>query len=311
MAIDKIDTKVQKLLSTQADEQLDDKQWAELTSLMSSSERARKTYIEYMFLHSAIRRISRSSIPADALPKLPLSLTECLEPSLQSEGSPILGFLGEAFQQGKDFFSRSLVFSFLFAIAVPGIVCIALLLYVTIQDNKYSASVAVAPITSLAPPVPVAMVTQTYKCKWSDDNENVSTGFMLTPGQRLQLIEGLAEITFTDGATALIEGPVTFNAITAAQGFLHSGSLVVQVPKGAEGFSISTPAIKLVDWGTEFGAFVEDKQGTAEVHVFQGEVGLSVSGNGRQGKNHSPSTCRKYGPHRTGRPSISSRHTRC
>lgn len=272
--------KLQNLLSLHSDGRLGDEKWVELVSMLWSSEESRKTYVQYMFMQAALHRVAGSAAPPAAArcEAAPLILSEdidCLEQPGGTAGGAMPVLLGNAFNRGVEFFSRSLVFSFIFAIILPSAMCLCLAFYVALQGAKEPAPVVWAPP---APSLPVAEVTGTHHSIWSDADAGVASGTRLVPGRKLSLLKGLAQITFDGGARLLLEGPAMFEAVAADQGYLHVGSAVAQVPKGAEGFSVRTPAITVVDYGTEFGACVEDERGTAELHVFQGEVGLSVGG---------------------------------
>src|SRR5690606_7943302 len=69
----------------------------------------------------------------------------------------------------------------------------------------------------------VARITGTHNCIWSDPQEKISYGSSLFPGQRIELAEGLAEITFDDGATLLLEGPASFTVDSSNKVALLAG----------------------------------------------------------------------------------------
>jgi hypothetical protein len=87
------------------------------------------------------------------------------------------------------------------------------------------------------------------------------------------LREGIAEITFADGAMVHLEGPARFVVQSPGRGVLQFGKLFAQVPARAIGFCVETPALKVVDLGTEFGVQA-DESGAAEVQVIQGLVNV-------------------------------------
>ena len=177
-------------------------------------------------------------------------------------GSPVLGFLGDCIKTGFSFLSRPNVLSILLAVGLP--VLILVVLAIQLPDRPASRQL-------------VATITQTHECVWSKEGQSLPVGSNLYAGEQLRLAKGLVEIVYSQGSTVLLEGPATFNVADGDQGFLHSGSLVAKVGKGAEGFTIQTPAIDVVDLGTEFGVCVDEKQGTAKVEVFQGEVVLQAA----------------------------------
>ncbi len=228
---------------------------ARLEEYICHDEEACRVYMEYTHLYANLRWREMEEPEFREAP--PLGETK-------SSRTPILGFLGDVFQAGTHFFSRGLVISLLLTIGLPGALFLILILQVARQP---------APP---APVMPVATVTQMHECVYGEGSAPLPIGASLFSGQQVRLSEGLVKIVFTDGARVIIEGPSTFETSNRSKGFLHSGSLVANVPKGAEGFTIGTPSATVVDFGTEFGVAVEDVQGTAEVHVFQGEVALKT-----------------------------------
>lgn len=113
----------------------------------------------------------------------------------------------------------------------------------------------------------VAMLSQTLEAKF-DENPHRS-GDTLTPGT-IKLQQGLAQIEFFSGATALIEGAAEIEIISAWEARCVSGRLRVHVPPAAKGFLMHAPGMKLEDLGTEFALNVQS--GSSAVHVFEGEV---------------------------------------
>ncbi|MFN4257862.1 MAG: LamG-like jellyroll fold domain-containing protein [Gemmataceae bacterium] len=129
----------------------------------------------------------------------------------------------------------------------------------------------------LTPPEPtsqaIAVLVQTIDARWADSSAARSAGEPLTPGH-LRLDSGLAMIEFASGASVVLEAPVDFEIISANEAYCHRGRLSAHVPPPASGFRVRGPGLELVDRGTAFGMAVGEA-GTAEVHVFEGEVDLS------------------------------------
>lgn len=127
----------------------------------------------------------------------------------------------------------------------------------------------------------VARITGTHNCIWSNPETAAAYGSPLYAGQKIELAEGLAEVTFADGATLLLEGPATFYVAGSGKVDLHSGRMAAVVPQRARDFHVRTATLDLFDVGTEFG-LVAQESGAAEVHVFNGLVKADVlDGNGQ------------------------------
>lgn len=112
----------------------------------------------------------------------------------------------------------------------------------------------------------VAMLSQTMDAKFTS---TLRSGDTLKPGM-IKLSQGLAQIEFFSGATALIEGSAEIEILSAWEARCLSGRVRVHVPPAAKGFLMHAPGMKLEDLGTEFALNV--KEGISAVHVFEGEV---------------------------------------
>jgi hypothetical protein len=117
---------------------------------------------------------------------------------------------------------------------------------------------------------PIATLAEVKACKWDGGTLPTEAGARLTAG-RLRLAEGVARITFDQGADVTIEGPADLVLVNPQRCVLHAGRLVARVPPPAQGFVVETPTAVLTDHGTEFGVHVKDRQ-TADVQVFDGRV---------------------------------------
>jgi len=118
----------------------------------------------------------------------------------------------------------------------------------------------------------VAMLTQAVDVEWAPGSEPHTVGAALSPGW-LRLKAGLAQIEFNDGARVILEGPAELEVRSRAEAFCRAGRLSAQVPRAAQGFTIASERLTVVDQGTAFG--FEAQGNTAEVHVFEGRVQLA------------------------------------
>ena len=201
--------------------------------------------------------------------------------------SPVLGFLGGVVDYVSG--SRRLMLGLLVGVlTVYGVVRVGGLLVKRFsgQDQVASKDGADAnPHEGVAAPAihpvqAVARLTSAIDCKWDFAPESgaarrglttLPLGEPLYPAQKLDLVAGLAEITFTSGAKAILQAPTRFSVSHALGGDLQLGRLTVKAPGSAKGFSVNTPSGKVVDLGTEFGVKVGEDRAT-HVTVFVGEV---------------------------------------
>lgn len=87
------------------------------------------------------------------------------------------------------------------------------------------------------------------------------------------LKRGLAQIGFPNGTTAILRGPAVFSCRSLENLEIDLGHCSVHAPPGAEGFTLTTPMVNVVDRGTRFALSV-DESGFTEVHVVEGKVDL-------------------------------------
>ncbi len=210
---------------------------------------------------------------------------------------------------------------FLFSYAVSGVlvgiaILISSLVYtsshveVARQESRQPARVVAPESTPETTPDPVwiGWITGVADCHWVDDHDAPAHN-RVALGAKYMLASGLMEITYKTGAKVILQGPCTYEAESAAGGFLSLGKLTARLesrsrlpdgtsrsrlpsgtlptdrdttkshPAGGTYFAVRTPTATVTDLGTEFGVEV-NKEGTAQVVVFVGEVVSTLKENG-------------------------------
>jgi hypothetical protein len=130
----------------------------------------------------------------------------------------------------------------------------------------------------------VAVLLRAPGAVWGETDVSTRVGAPLRAGW-LRLKSGHAHIEFYSGATVILEGPAELQLVSRSEAFCSRGKLRASVPQQAQGFTITTPTLDLVDRGTEFGLTVGVPGGPGdhtEVHVFQGKVEVHETGPNRQ-----------------------------
>lgn len=122
----------------------------------------------------------------------------------------------------------------------------------------------------------IARITSTQDCRWghvSSDSgsSDIGYGSKLYAGQTIQLREGLAEITFEDGATMLLESPAKVFFESDEQIEILEGRLAARIPPESRRLSIQTKTLDLRNVDAEFGLLTRDT-GASELHVFNGSL---------------------------------------
>ena len=96
------------------------------------------------------------------------------------------------------------------------------------------------------------------------------------------LTEGLIELAFPNGAIAIIESPAVFRVVADDCLAMDAGRCSVNAPRGAEGFRVDTPTMRVVDRGTRFMVSVGENSAT-EVQMVEGAA--DIYQNTQQGQN--------------------------
>ena len=63
----------------------------------------------------------------------------------------------------------------------------------------------------------IAQLTRVVDCTWGEE-QKIAQGNHLKPGQEVDLLSGLAEITFHSGAQVILEGPAKFKVVSRTSG---------------------------------------------------------------------------------------------
>lgn len=125
-----------------------------------------------------------------------------------------------------------------------------------------------------------AVLARAFDTAWDPSSPVPALGSVL-PKRRLVLTSGSIQVEFFSGARIILEGPADFELVSTNEGVCRHGKLRAFVPPQAQGFTVRTANLTLVDRGTEFGLRA-DRGGEAEVHVFQGRVELRGRGESEQ-----------------------------
>ena len=82
---------------------------------------------------------------------------------------------------------------------------------------------------------------------------------------------GLVELNYDNGVEMVIASPARFEVVDAMRINVYQGNVSARVSERAQGFVVWTPAVEVVDHGTEFSVDVRRDE-SSEVHVFKGNV---------------------------------------
>ncbi|NWK55068.1 FecR domain-containing protein [Verrucomicrobiaceae bacterium N1E253] len=108
-----------------------------------------------------------------------------------------------------------------------------------------------------------------------DGANNQPVGQSMQPGSRLRLSQGCTELNFGSGVKAIVMAPADLTLHSDKQLYLGQGTAWFHVPKGAEGFTVKTRELDIVDLGTEFGVLAKANDHD-EVHVLDGKIEVTA-----------------------------------
>jgi hypothetical protein len=131
-----------------------------------------------------------------------------------------------------------------------------------------------------------AVLSAVEDARW--DREALVPGQALHDGQRLELAQGLAELTFASGAKVMLEGPSSLDVSSAWDATLLDGQAHVAIPAQARGFRLISSDVE-IDRGSEF-SVVSHEPGVSELFVHEGT--LEGSFRDEAGQKRTPLTLR-------------------
>ena len=134
-----------------------------------------------------------------------------------------------------------------------------------------------------SPPVAprmIALLTGSHNAQWAPGQTGTQRGARLLNGHRMELYEGIVEVSMRNGVRVIVEGPAELVLDDQDTVTLSHGKVVSHVPEQAAGFAVMTGLAEIVDLGTSFGAAIPKDGNSVDVEVFKGVVEFrpSVSG---------------------------------
>ena len=125
-----------------------------------------------------------------------------------------------------------------------------------------------------APAGSVATITRTIDVRWDQGGEYAELA-RLNVGESVSLGSGQMELIFDTGVEVVVIGPAQFQISSAESIYSSRGTISARVGASGVGFTIDTPAARVIDLGTAFGVAIND-DGATEVAVFSGKVDLAL-----------------------------------
>ncbi len=258
------------LLHDLAAETLDERKVERLDEIIRSDDEARGYYILWAGLTSDLKlkalRDGFSDSMSDDLPELPKIRITAKSTDQKTDSSRRLSPA-----------ERNRVLRFTLSLVAATMALVAIALIPVFIDRFWFARPIPPQNEHLAP---IASISRIENVSWVPNEKTMEVGTELKPGALVNIIDGLVEITFFNGATVVLDGRCHFKLISANYCHLQKGALAAHVPDGAAGFTVTAPGSRIVDLGTEFSVVVDENNNTI-AQVLTGKVRASFrSGSG-------------------------------
>jgi hypothetical protein len=249
------DPELRRLVSGMCEGELTDEEVRRLEKRISEDAEALAFYVQYLDVHMSLAWDLAARSAADERSE---------KPAHSENKQPVVA-------KAVAFFGQPTPFSMAVAALVMGVLITAMAL---VAPPVYRAMTGSdAPSETVNSKELVAQLTATHRAVWGDGQIATQRGAHLLAGHRIDLREGLAEITFDNGTVVVLEGPTQFTIDTAMACRMDAGRLSGRVSPQGQGFAVATPLADVVDLGTRFGVVVDESTGVG-VHVFEGKVAV-------------------------------------
>jgi len=252
---------LEKLLSALADEELDMAGRSRIGELLDGDPEACEFYLDYISLDAHLEQELGSMEPVKFFEKLPeAQIAEATTIYLATRQPPPPPVWKQPWTMAAA------------AAVVAGLFLISLM---TQPERERVAKEEQANAMDNA----VAVLTDSVGASFGASGIQPTRGDLLPKGL-LKLDSGIARLQFYSGAEVILEGPVEFELRGENIAACVSGDFRASVPPAAQGFTVLSPQVEMVDLGTEFGASI-GSGGATEIHVFEGEVEVYGANTGR------------------------------
>lgn len=281
-----------ELVARLCDENLDAAGRARLNEILVSDPAAQAWYIEYVDLHAAIRQkmltlddedFSLQEVQAALNAVAPTydvaeSCARLASNEVSKHTAPVDQFNPRSSRNRFSTSSKLMLWSTAAAAALVIIFASRPRLDSTNVAGKApdASQAASAPASSDASMAGPAKLSGAVGARWAGADLELPEGQVFDENQRLELIEGLAELTFRSGARVIAQGPAVVQIEGDASAHISVGRVAVVTAPAARRFTIVTAAARLTSDESEFGADI-DADGSLVTEVYHGRVELQFT----------------------------------
>lgn len=232
----------------------------ELSELLNSSAQARKEYLEITSVYAKLKwDLGSGSAGRRSVAQLPAA---CVDPDAtlpRSASTPRLLF---------------------WSVAIAACTLLSITLGLMGRQGRQAVGTDRDAIADRGQPETLSeqivgsVTAVAAQSSWTFERSGATGGQDFYRGDTISVDEGEVELRLQSGTVALLQAPAVMQVASLERVNVLQGSVRVEVPDGAEGFTVETASAEVVDLGTVFSVGVEN--GETDVVVFEGKVDLKV-----------------------------------
>ncbi len=277
------------LVGRLCNEDLDERDRERLNGLLADDVEAQKWYIHYVDLHAALRsQMQACDDEAFALREAQAALDSSTRTGVAEPPTRMAlpaGDLGPALTDAPSVVPMAAALRALGPRRWPTWAAATVLAVVgagwfaSSRRPDAAAPIDVARETP-AVEIPLAKISGSVGARWAGDRIVLPEGQHLRQDERLELVEGLAEISFASGARVVLQGPAIIrirdaNSASAALGRIAAIVAEPAASSAAEPFVIETRIADFSAREAEFGVEI-DVDGSLATQVYSGDLHLKL-----------------------------------
>jgi hypothetical protein len=286
------DAELNELIGLLCNEALDAAGRQRLNEVLAGDAEAQRQYVRYVHLHAAVRQHAESLDDEDVALREAQAALDSLQAACSAElhdgerdASP--ANVGEAkvktpaptvipipgwFRQISSLRQKQMAWSAVAATALLG--CFGLFgLQRLIGRSEQFPPQAANPEAEHGAELGPARLAGAVGARWAGPLLEIPEATQFTHGQRLELIEGLAEVGFLGGARVVMQGPAILQIRDENSASISVGRVTAVAPKSGSSFTLHTFVADLDCRDTEFGVEVE-VDSSLKTQVFSGDVDM-------------------------------------
>lgn len=253
-------------------EDLDAADRDQLNDALAGNVDAQQEYVRYMDLQAMVRLHAQSLDDEDFTL---LEAQAALDALHASTGDEVLRLSNTGRRSSMMSFGRLLAAGHhrLAWTAVAVVLLVAIALALPQRQHEGAEPQQATAVPEAASADVVANLRGTVGARWAGTRLELPEGEGFLARERIELVEGLAEICFAAGARIVLQGPAIVEIKDERTISVSVGRIAAVVPHDAGEFRMQTAAANLSGGGNEYGAEV-DVDGSLVTQVYLGELSL-------------------------------------